>query len=37
MYFLGGLAFAIGFSRLLARRARADSAALGALGGDGSA
>ena len=37
MYFCGGLAFGIGFSRLLARRARAESAALGALGGDGSA
>jgi MFS family permease len=36
MYFCGGLAFGIGFSRLLARRARADTAALGALGGDGS-
>ena len=36
MYFCGGLAFGIGFSRLLARRARAETAALGALGGDGS-
>jgi hypothetical protein len=37
MYFCGGLAFGIGFSRLLARRARADMAALASLGGDGSA
>jgi MFS family permease len=37
MYFCGGLAFGIGFSRLLARRSRAESAAIGALGGDGSA
>jgi len=37
MYFCGGFAFGIGFSRLLARRARADAAALGALGGDGAA
>jgi MFS family permease len=36
MYFCGGFAFGIGFSRLLARRARAEAAALGALGGDGS-
>ncbi len=36
MYFCGGLAFGIGFSRLLARRARAETAALGTLGGDGS-
>jgi MFS family permease len=36
MYFCGGLAFGIGFSRLLARRARAQTAALGTLGGDGS-
>jgi len=36
MYFCGGLAFGIGFSRLLAQRARAETAALGALGGDGS-
>ncbi len=37
MYFCGGLAFGIGFSRLLARRARAETAAVGALGGDGAA
>jgi len=37
MYFCGGLAFGIGFSRLLARRARAETASLGALGGDGAA
>ena len=35
VYFCGGLAFGIGFSRLLARRARAETTALGALGGDG--
>jgi MFS family permease len=35
MYFCGGLAFGIGFSRLLARRARAEASALGSLGGDG--
>lgn len=35
MYFCGGLAFGIGFGRLLARRARAETTALGALGGDG--
>jgi MFS family permease len=37
MYFCGGLAFGVGFSRLLARRARAEGAAVGSLGGDGSA
>jgi MFS family permease len=36
MYFLGGLAFGIGFSRLLARRVRANAMAVGTLGGDGS-
>jgi MFS family permease len=36
MYFCGGLAFGIGFSRLLARRSRAEAASIGALGGDGS-
>jgi MFS family permease len=36
MYFCGGLALGIGFARLLARRARAETVALGALGGDGS-
>jgi MFS family permease len=36
MYFCGGLAFGIGFSRLLARQARAEANALGSLGGDGS-
>jgi MFS family permease len=36
MYFCGGLVFGIGFGRLLAQRARAETAALGALGGDGS-
>src|SRR6266542_4489169 len=37
MYFCGGLAFGIGFARLLARRARLEAAALGSLGGDGAA
>jgi hypothetical protein len=37
MYFCGGLAFGIGFSRLLARRLRVETAAFGAGGGDGSA
>ncbi|MGH2492773.1 MAG: MFS transporter [Candidatus Limnocylindria bacterium] len=37
MYFLGGLAFGIGFSRLLARRSRTETAALATAGGDGSA
>src|SRR5688572_13780254 len=37
MYFCGGLAFGIGFSRLLARRARSEAAAVGSFGGDGSA
>jgi len=36
MYFLGGLAFGIGFSRLLARRSRAETAGLATVGGDGS-
>jgi MFS family permease len=36
MYFLGGLAFGIGFGRLLARRAQASAAAAAStLGGDG--
>jgi hypothetical protein len=35
MYFCGGLAFGIGFGRLLARRARGEAIALGSLGGDG--
>lgn len=37
MYFCGGLAFGIGFGRLLARRARSEAAAVGSFGGDGSA
>lgn len=37
MYFCGGVVFGIGFSRLLAVRARSETAALGSLGGDGSA
>ena len=37
MYFCGGLAFGIGFSRLLSRRARQEVAAVGSFGGDGSA
>jgi len=37
MYFCGGLAFGIGFGRLLARRARSEAAVLGSFGGDGSA
>ena len=37
MYFCGGLAFGIGFGRLLANRARSEAAALGGLGGNGSA
>jgi MFS family permease len=37
MYFCGGLAFGIGFSRLLARHARQQAAAVGSFGGDGSA
>jgi len=36
MYFLGGLAFGIGFGRLLVRRASASAAAVATLGGDGS-
>jgi MFS family permease len=35
MYFLGGIAFGIGFTRLLARRARTEANALGGLAGDG--
>ncbi|HJW48835.1 MAG TPA: MFS transporter, partial [Candidatus Limnocylindria bacterium] len=37
MYFGGGLAFGIGFGRLLARSARQEVAAVGSFGGDGSA
>jgi MFS family permease len=37
MYFFGGLAFGIGFSRLLAREATREAAAVGTYGGDGSA
>ncbi len=37
MYFCGGLAFGIGFSRLLARHERQEVAAVGSFGGDGSA
>ena len=37
MYLGGGLAFGIGFTRLLSRRARQDVAAVGSFGGDGSA
>lgn len=37
MYFCGGLAFGIGFSRLLARRASLEASAAGSFGGDGSA
>jgi sugar phosphate permease len=37
MYFCGGLAFGIGFGRLLPRRARSDAAAVSSFGGDGSA
>ena len=35
MYFCGGLAFGIGFSRILARRARAEASALASVVGDG--
>ena len=35
MYFLGGLAFGIGFSRLLSRRAALSASAAATLGGDG--
>jgi MFS family permease len=37
MYFAGGLAFGIGFTRLLARRAQQPVAAVGSFGADGSA
>jgi MFS family permease len=37
MYFCGGLAFGIGFSRLLARDATGEAAPVGTYGGDGSA
>ena len=37
MYFCGGLTFGIGFARLLALRARSETAALASVGGDGSA
>ena len=37
MYFGGGLAFGIGFTRLLSRRERHDAAPVGSFGGDGSA
>jgi MFS family permease len=37
MYFCGGLAFGVGFSRLLARHARQGTAAVGSFGGDGAA
>jgi MFS family permease len=37
MYFCGGLAFGIGFSRLLAQRARREVPAVASFGGDGSA
>jgi MFS family permease len=36
MYFGGGLAFGIGFTRLLARRAQQELATVGSFGGDGS-
>ena len=35
MYFCGGIVFGIGFSRLLAQRARQQATALGSIGGDG--
>jgi len=37
MYLCGGLVFGIGFGRLLAQRATTRAAAVGTLGGDGSA
>jgi len=36
MYFCGGLAFGIGFGRLLAHRASHEASAVGSLGADGS-